>query len=133
METVCTSQVRDFSMLFDAYSQFEESLISALIERQAQQQAEAELELRQAASGKEGNKGSGSGTAAEATQLELDMRLERLERLMERRPELLSSVLLRQNPHSVHEWLKRASLFDKEPAKAIQTYAAAVKTVDPKK
>jgi len=32
------------------------------------------------------------------------------------------SVLLRQNPHSVHEWLKRAALFEKEPAKAIQVY-----------
>ena len=57
----------------------------------------------------------------------------RLERLMERRPELLSSVLLRQNPHNVHEWLKRAQLFDGQPAKVIHTYATAVKTVDPLK
>lgn len=125
-------QVRDFSMIFDAYSQFEESLISALIERQAQQQARAELEARQAGAA-DGKGASSAATAAAGTQLELDMRLERLERLMERRPELLSSVLLRQNPHSVHEWLKRAGLFESEPAKAIQTYAAAVKTVDPQK
>jgi pre-mRNA-splicing factor SYF1 len=124
------SQVRDFSMIFDAYSQFEESLISALIERQAQQQAKAELEARQAP---DATAASAAAAAAANTQLELDMRLERLERLMERRPELLSSVLLRQNPHSVHEWLKRAGLFESEPAKAIQTFAAAVKTVDPKK
>eukprot|EP00962_Isochrysis_galbana_P052675 scaffold24159_cov117-Isochrysis_galbana.AAC.5 len=125
-------QVRDFSMIFDAYSQFEESLISALIERQAQQQARAELEARQAGAA-DGKGASSAAAAAAGTQLELDMRLERLERLMERRPELLSSVLLRQNPHSVHEWLKRAGLFESEPAKAIQTYAAAVKTVDPQK
>jgi pre-mRNA-splicing factor SYF1 len=31
---------------------------------------------------------------------------------MTRRPELLSSVLLRQNPHNVDEWLKRALLFE---------------------
>lgn len=37
--------------------------------------------------------------------------LARLEYLMERRPELLSSVMLRQNPHNVHEWHKRAKLF----------------------
>lgn len=52
-------------------------------------------------------------------QLDLDMRLARLERLMERRPELLSSVLLRQNPHNVHEWLKRADLFDGQPTKVL--------------
>ena len=100
--------VRDFSMIFDAYSQFEESLITAHIERDA-----------------------GHDDADGARQLELDMRLARLERLMERRPELLSSVLLRQNPHAVHEWIKRAALFDGQPAKVIQTFATAVKTVDP--
>jgi len=39
----------------------------------------------------------------------VDLRLARLEHLMERRPLLLSSVLLRQNPHNVVEWLKRVS------------------------
>ena len=66
-------------------------------------------------------------------QLDVDMRLARLERLMVRRPELLSSVLLRQNPHNVHEWTKRAALFDGTPAKVIHTYATAVKTVEPSK
>jgi len=98
--------VRDFSMIFDAYSQFEESLISAQIEQQAAQ-------------------------PSETMQEELDMRLARLERLMERRAELLSSVLLRQNPHNVHEWIKRAALFEGQPAKVIHTLATAVKTVDP--
>jgi len=107
ISTVMT--VRDFSMLFDAYSQFEESMITAKIEAQG----EAEL--------------------AGAEQLDLDMRLARLERLMARRGELLSSVLLRQNPHNVHEWLKRANLFEGHPAKMIHTFATAVKTVDPQK
>jgi hypothetical protein len=57
-------------------------------------------------------------------------RLARLEHLMERRPELLSSVMLRQNPHNVHEWHKRAKLFASNPAKQILTYTEAVKTVD---
>ena len=34
---------------------------------------------------------------------EIELRLARLEHLMERRPILLSSVMLRQNPHNVHE------------------------------
>ena len=106
ISTVMT--VRDFSMLFDAYTQFEESMISAKIEAQ-------------------------QGEAEPADQLDLDMRLARLERLMARRGELLSSVLLRQNPHNVHEWLKRANLFEGQPAKIIHTFATAVKTVDPQK
>ena len=109
ISTVMT--VRDFSMLFDAYSQFEESMITAKIEAQGQGQADLEA----------------------SEQLDLDMRLARLERLMARRGELLSSVLLRQNPHNVHEWLKRANLFEGHPAKIIHTFATAVKTVDPQK
>ncbi|KAM3567421.1 hypothetical protein VYU27_010433, partial [Nannochloropsis oceanica] len=64
-----------------------------------------------------------------------DLRLARLEDLMERRPVMLSSVLLRQNPHNVHEWHKRAKLFQaqKDPHKVIVCYTEAVKTVDPKK
>ena len=41
---------------------------------------------------------------------------------MERRPELLSSVMLRQNPHNVHEWHKRAKLFNANPTKQILCY-----------
>lgn len=52
---------------------------------------------------------------------------------MTRRPELLSSVMLRQNPHNVHEWHKRARLFSGQPHKQILTYTEAVKTVDPEK
>lgn len=42
-------------------------------------------------------------------------------------------MLLRQNPHNVHEWHKRAKLFASDPRKAIVCYTEAVKTVDPKK
>jgi pre-mRNA-splicing factor SYF1 len=49
---------------------------------------------------------------------------------MERRPELVSSVMLRQNPHNVHEWLKRVKLFEGKPTKQILTFTEAVKTVD---
>lgn len=49
---------------------------------------------------------------------------------MERRPELLSSVMLRQNPHNVHEWHKRVKLFAGNANKQILTYTEAVTTVD---
>ena len=39
---------------------------------------------------------------------------------------------MRQNPHNVHEWQKRVKLMAEDPAKALQCYAEAVKTVDPK-
>ena len=43
--------------------------------------------------------------------IDIELRLARFENLMDRRPLLLNSVLLRQNPHNVHEWLKRVELF----------------------
>jgi pre-mRNA-splicing factor SYF1 len=53
---------------------------------------------------------------------------------MDRRPLLLNAVLLRQNPHNVAEWLKRARLYTAAGApssKVLMTFAQAVKTVDP--
>lgn len=107
--------VRDFSLVYDALTQFEESLISAKMEQLADEPEAMEDFLL---------KDSGD---------DLDMRLARLEHLMERRPELLSSVMLRQNPHNVHEWHKRAKLFAANPTKQILCYTEAVKTVDPDK
>ena len=60
----------------------------------------------------------------------LQRRLKRLEHLTTRRPELLSSVMLRQNPHNVHEWHKRVHLFPENPTRQILVYTEAVKTVD---
>jgi len=42
---------------------------------------------------------------------DVELALARAENLTSRRPLLLNRVLLRQNPHNVGEWLKRASLF----------------------
>ncbi|KAK8775905.1 hypothetical protein V5799_030751 [Amblyomma americanum] len=64
--------------------------------------------------------------------LELELRLARFEDLMDRRPLLLNSVLLRQNPHNVHEWLKRVKLFEGKPREIINTFTEAVQTIDPK-
>ncbi|NXH40474.1 SYF1 factor, partial [Dicaeum eximium] len=94
VQTVMT--VRDFTQVFDSYARFEESVIAALLDTQAQ---------------------LGRGQDEE---VELELRLARFERLMARRPLLLNSVLLRQNPHNVHEWHKR-------------TFTEAVRTVDPQR
>lgn len=56
---------------------------------------------------------------------------------MSRRPLLLSSVLLRQNPHHVYEWQKRVQLVKKQQLtddsnlEVLETYATAVQTIDP--
>ena len=64
--------------------------------------------------------------------LDLELRLERLEDIMDRRPLLLNSVLLRQNPHNVHEWHKRVQLYEGKPREIINTFTEAVQTVEPK-
>lgn len=47
--------------------------------------------------------------------VDLELRLARFEQLISRRPLLLNSVLLRQNPHHVHEWHKRVALHQGRP------------------
>ncbi|BBH00816.1 Tetratricopeptide repeat-like superfamily protein [Prunus dulcis] len=64
---------------------------------------------------------------------DVDLRLARLEHLMDRRPILANSVLLRQNPHNVEQWHRRVKLFEGNPTKQILTYTEAVRTVDPMK
>ena len=68
----------------------------------------------------------------EEDDIEVDMRMARFEDLMDRRPLLLNSVLLRQNPHNVAEWHKRVQLYEGKPHEIISTYTEAVQTVDPK-
>lgn len=98
--------VRDFTQVFDAYSQYEESMIHTKMEAMAE-------------------KGP-----SEEDDLEIELRLARFEALMDRRPILLSSVLLRQNPHNIHEWHKRVKLFEGKPREVINTFTEAVQTVD---
>ena len=123
LATVIT--VRDFSLIFDAYTQFEESMLSAKME--------AAAEYGDLANGGEDDHLPDDGTDFLFKDVgdDLDLRLARLEFLMGRRPELLSSVMLRQNPHNVHEWQKRVALFEGNPTRQILTFTEAVKTVDP--
>lgn len=108
--------VRDFSQIWDAYSRFEDELIAAQLEQQQQQQ-------------------EGDDDAAAVDPIEFELTLARYERLVERQPFLLNSVLLRQNPHSVHEWHKRVALFKAkgDSASMLRTYRDALATVDARK
>ncbi|OQV15649.1 Pre-mRNA-splicing factor SYF1 [Hypsibius exemplaris] len=105
------TMVRDFTQIFDAYAQFEETTLSAKMESVAETTA----------------------TPTEEDDLDIELRMARLEELIARRPLLVNSVLLRQNPHNVAEWHKRVELNKAKPAEVINTYLQAVKTIDPKK
>lgn len=111
------SSVRDFSVIYEAYSQYEESMLSAKMEM-AKDSTEEDEDFEQ-------------------QNTDIEMRVYRMEQLIRRQPLLLSSVLLRQNPHNVKEWHKRVAIFEegenKDLAKVIMTYTDAVTTVDPQK
>jgi pre-mRNA-splicing factor SYF1 len=66
---------------------------------------------------------------ARASDVEMDVK--RLEILLERRPVVISSVLLRQNPNNVLEWIKRAKLdrISSNPDQVKRTFETAISTI----
>ncbi|XKL68142.1 hypothetical protein PGB90_003633 [Kerria lacca] len=107
MESVTT--VRDFTQIFDAYSQCEQTILLKKIE---EREENPNIEIDD--------------------DIDIELRLARLEYLKERHLLLLNSVMLRQNPHNVQEWLKRVELYEGKPQDIINTYTEAVQTIDPK-
>ena len=109
--------VRDFSLAFDSAIQFEEGVCSALMSEMNPDELETTTGSE---SGDKHNSVSDvvlddllpvsidNDTRSKSD--ELNWTLSRLELLLEKRPLMLNSVLLRQNPHNVGEWLKRADL-----------------------
>ena len=103
----CTT-VRDFSLLFAAYTKFEETLITTTIQQGISNQQDIELHI------------------------------ERLEFFIDQRELLLNSVLLRQNPHNVHNWLSRIQLIQQQQQQQqqqndqeiIDLYNKAIATID---
>ncbi|OAP62897.1 pre-mRNA-splicing factor syf1 [Fonsecaea erecta] len=105
--------VRDFTMIFDAYVEFEESILSTLMDAASARAAK--------------------GVVDPDKDFELDLRMMRFEHLMDRRPFLVNDVLLRQNPNNVVEWEKRVALWNDNKQEIVQTYADAIAAVAPKK
>ncbi|XXG95036.1 H(+)-transporting V1 sector ATPase subunit D [Hypoxylon texense] len=105
--------VRDFTLIFDTYAEFEESIIGALMEMASKRAEEGKLD--------------------EDADFDLDIRMMRFEQLMDRRPFLLNDVLLRQNPNSVSEWEKRVALWGDNKSEVVQTYTDAIAAISPKK
>ncbi|KAK6143147.1 hypothetical protein DH2020_023495 [Rehmannia glutinosa] len=137
MTTVIT--VRDFSVIFDAYSQFEESMLSIKMESFDDSEDEDNENGEELEEDEEDDRLDIEKLRKRIDSFwlkddkDVDLRLARLEHLMDRRPELANSVLLRQNPHNVEQWHRRVKLFEGNPTKQILTYTEAVRTVDPMK
>jgi pre-mRNA-splicing factor SYF1 len=122
--------IRDFTQIFDAYAEFGESLISAMMESLENEEDE--------------------GDAAE-TEGELDARIAEFENLTDRRPFLVNDVLIRRNPNDVQEWEKRVALWGEDDEKVCvplllvlspshisriqvaQTYTKALETINSRK
>ncbi|PHH66323.1 hypothetical protein CDD82_1569 [Ophiocordyceps australis] len=104
---------RDFSFIYQAYIEFEESVIHALMEKDATS--------------------SEQGIVDVDANFDLDIRMMRLKHLIDRRPFLLNDVLLRQNPNQVSVWEKRVKLWDNNNDEVVKTFTTAISTIDPKR
>ena len=91
--------IRDFTQIFDAYAEFSESIVSALMEALAEEDDEDEENSKEEMEG------------------EIDEKMKEFEALMDRRPFLLNDVLLRRNPNDVQEWEKRVALWGEDDEK----------------
>jgi len=92
--------IRDFNQIFEAYTEFGEGLMSALMQRLEEDEEMAEEEVVE-------------------TQEELDQRMKDFEDLADRRPFLVNDVLIRRNPNDVQEWVKRVALWGEDDEKVV--------------
>lgn len=96
--------IRDFTQIFDAYAEFSESLISAMMDSLAEPEEDED-----------------EADAAE-TEKELDTKMREFEDLMDRRPFLVNDVLIRRNPNDVQEWEKRIALWGDDDTKVSPSF-----------
>ena len=105
--------VRDFSIVFDTYADAEETLLEMKLQESKVRQDKGKVDVD--------------------ADLDVDIHMMRFEQLMDRRPFLVNDVLLRQNPHNVHEWQKRVALWSDNQDMVGKTYADAIEAIKPKK
>jgi len=120
--------IRDFTQIFEAYAEFGESLMSALMEALADEEGEEAVDSEQ----------------------QLDTYMKQFEELMDRRPFMVNDVLIRRNPNDVQEWEKRVALWGDDDVKVItllmaactymltisqvaETYTKALETINPRR
>jgi pre-mRNA-splicing factor SYF1 len=154
------SGAKNFGIVFNAYMKFEEQIVeSALEEEEDSDDDEVEAKIDQLLEFTFRDipeKKSELAVANVAKQKHLivevgeELKFFNLENLIERRPFLLSNVILRQNPNNVYEWLNRVKLCETlvmqqsnengeieeasgNPYLAIKTFTEAIAAVDPLK
>ena len=122
--------VRDFSVLYDAYLQFEEGLLEAATEALENEHDGNTLAGSDAVTGNGDDWDILLGETAESRVADMELALARAEYLTSRRALLLNAVVLRQNPYSVGDWLQRADLYlDLElPGQATNALEEALQT-----
>ncbi|KAF8078124.1 hypothetical protein FPV67DRAFT_1464273 [Lyophyllum atratum] len=106
--------IRDFTQIFDAYAEFGESLMSAMMSSLENEEDETEEDVAE-------------------TEQELDARIAELQDLTDRRPFLVNDVLIRRNPNDVQEWEKRVALWGEDDEKVAETYTQALETIHPRR
>jgi len=90
MKSILT--IRDFSQVFDAYAEFRQSILDAMMASLADDDDEDKEDIAE-------------------TERELDAHMKAFEELADRRPFLHNDVLLRRNANDVQEWEKRVALW----------------------
>jgi pre-mRNA-splicing factor SYF1 len=119
--TAAATTVKDFRLVFESYLHFEHAAVAAALELDKGGQEESSASVVQG--------------CWLADKDDADLNMAKLERLLERRPELLNRVQLRQNPHDVQawHWHDRVKIFHTDPARPAAAYAKALRTIDPMK
>jgi len=109
LESVRT--VRDFGVIFDEYASFEESVVEKIASTFGEEDNSNNIDQCGDDEADDLDILVGDASDSDRQHTSVELALARAEHLMERRPLLLNRVLLRQNPHNVGEWLRRASLY----------------------
>lgn len=101
--------VRDFIIIFDSFTEFEEKLINEIA---------AKLELNE--------------DDKELT-LDLNIRMTYLEQLIDNRAIYLNDMMLRQDPNNIDEWMKKIEIHEttQNINKVLSSYAEALTTINP--
>ena len=144
------TSVRDFGVIFNAYLKFEEAMLDQ-DDEDSEDDEEAEggsdsdsaenltdqVDMLLDFTYRDIEREESEDESARRVKLTKDekqgLRFYRLENLIQRRPFLLSNVVLRQNPNNVYEWLNRIKLCEEDTYLAIKTFTEAIQTIDPQK
>ncbi|ODV78013.1 uncharacterized protein CANTADRAFT_54577 [Suhomyces tanzawaensis NRRL Y-17324] len=105
--------VRDFVMIFDAWTQFEESRLTELSEAVENNNTDEAAILDALAS--------------------LDFRMNYLDNLISNRPFLLNDMMIRKDPNNLDHWFQRIDLHKDNLDKVLPTYAQALTQINPLK